>query len=71
MADEIVHKYGLNMLSACLALPIVKHVLANGTDTTFIRVVYSVIGNRFCQIKQEKSGYELVLVRPTHEFVIS
>jgi len=60
MADEIVHEYGLNMLSAYLALPIVKQVLANGTDTTLIYVVYSVIGNRFRQIRPEKSGYELV-----------
>jgi hypothetical protein len=60
MADEIVHEYGLNMQSAYLALPIVKQVLANGTDTTLLYVVYSVIGNRFRQIRPEKSGYELV-----------
>jgi hypothetical protein len=58
MADEIVHEYGLNFLSAYLALPIIKQVLANGTDTTLIYVVYSVIKNRFRFIRSEKNGYE-------------
>jgi hypothetical protein len=45
IADEIIHKYRLNMLSAYLALLIVKQVLANATDTILIYIVYSVVGN--------------------------
>jgi hypothetical protein len=59
MADEIVHEYGLNMISAYLALPIIKQVLANGTDTTLIYVIYRVIKNRFCCIRPEKYGYQV------------
>jgi hypothetical protein len=57
MADEIVHEFGLDMISAYLALPIVKQVLANGTDATLIYVVYSVINNRFRCIGPEKDEY--------------
>jgi hypothetical protein len=60
MADEIVHEFGLDIISAYLALPIVKQVLANGTDATLIYVVYSVIKNRFCYIRREKDGYKPV-----------
>jgi hypothetical protein len=56
MADEIVHEFALDMISAYLALPIVKQVLANGTDATLIYVVYSVIENRFCYIRREKDA---------------
>jgi hypothetical protein len=55
MADEIVHEFGLDMITAYLALPIVKQVLANGTDATLIYIVYSVIKNQFRQIR--KGGY--------------
>ena len=58
MADEIVHEFGLDMISAYLALPIVKQVLANGTDATLIYVIYSVIENRFRYIRED--GYVLV-----------
>jgi hypothetical protein len=58
MADEIVHEFGLDMISAYLALPIVKQVLANGTDATLIHVIYGVIENLFRYIR--KDGYLLV-----------
>lgn len=59
MADEIVHEYGLDMTGAYLALPILKQVLSNGTDTTLIYVVYSVIKNRFIYCNVERGGHEL------------
>ncbi|CZR57851.1 uncharacterized protein PAC_07740 [Phialocephala subalpina] len=57
MADEIVHELGLDMITAYLALPIVKQVLANGTDATLIYVVYCVIKNRFRCIRPKKDRY--------------
>lgn len=60
MADEIIHEYGFNMMAAYLALPILKQVLANGTDTTLIYVAYSVIKNRFLYLRPQKGGYEPV-----------
>jgi hypothetical protein len=60
MADEIVHEYNFNVPTAYLALPIFKQVLANGTDTTLIHVVYCVIRNRFRSITAENNGFERV-----------
>ena len=57
MADEIVHELGLDRITAYLALPIVKQVLANGTDATLIYVVYCVIKNRFRCIRPKKDRY--------------
>jgi hypothetical protein len=70
MADEIIHEYGLNVVIAYLALPIIKQVLANGSDTTLIYVVYSVIRNRFRHIGQEKNGYETLQFVHTGVFCI-
>jgi hypothetical protein len=58
MAEEMVHEYGLDSIAAYLALPIIKQVLANGTDTTLIFVVYGVINNRLRYVKSGKMGYE-------------
>ena len=60
MADEILHEYGVDIPTIYLALPIIKQILTNGSDTTLIYVVYSVITNRFLHIKREKNGFELV-----------
>jgi hypothetical protein len=59
MADEIVHEYDLDLISAYLALRIIKQVLANGTDTTLIYVIYRVIKNRFCSFRSENNEYQL------------
>jgi hypothetical protein len=58
MADEIIHEYRLNMTGSYLVLPILKQVLSNGTDTTLIYVVYSVIKNRFIYCNAEQGGYK-------------
>jgi hypothetical protein len=58
LADEILHEYDLEMLNAYLALPISKQVLANGTDTTLLYVVYSLIRNRFNYIQAEHESYK-------------
>ena len=60
MADEIIHEYGVNMTGAYLILPILKQVLSNGTDTTLIYVVYSVIKNRFIHCNPERAGLERI-----------
>jgi len=58
LADEILHEYDLEMLNAYLALPIFKQVLANGTDTTLLYIVYSLIRNRFEYIQAEHDSYK-------------
>jgi hypothetical protein len=58
LADEILHEYDLEMLNAYLALPIAKQILANGTDTTLLYVVYSLIRNRFDYIHAENDSYK-------------
>ena len=60
MADEIIHEYEVNMTGAYLILPILKQVLSNGTDTTLIYVVYSVIKNRFIHCNPEQGGFERI-----------
>jgi hypothetical protein len=60
MADEIIHEYKVNMTGAYLILPILKQVLSNGTDTTLIYVVYSVIKNRFIYCNAEQGGYKTI-----------
>jgi hypothetical protein len=70
MADEIIHEYRLNIVSTYLALPIVKQVLANGTNTTLIHVVYSLIGNQFRHIRPENNGYKLVQCIHTGIFLL-
>ena len=59
MAYEILHEYSLNMTSAYLVFPIIKQVLANGTDTPLIYVIYRAIKNRLCCPRPEKIGYQL------------
>jgi len=46
------------MLNTYLALPISKQVLANGTDTTLLYVIYSLIRNRFDYIQAEHDSYK-------------
>ncbi|KUJ11021.1 uncharacterized protein LY89DRAFT_688983 [Mollisia scopiformis] len=47
LADEIIHEFGLSsVVGPYLALPILKQVFANATDTILIFVLYSIIRNR-------------------------
>ena len=47
LADEIIHEFGLSsVVGPYLALPILKQVFANATDTILIFVLYSIISNR-------------------------
>jgi hypothetical protein len=60
LADEILHEYDVEWLNAYLALPIFKQVLADGTDTTLLYVVYSLIRNRFRYIHPKNDSYKLL-----------
>jgi hypothetical protein len=55
--DGIAHEYEPTVPRAYLALPVIKQLLANGTDTTLLFVIYRVIKNRFRAIKRDKDAY--------------
>ncbi len=59
MADEIIHEYALDMTDAYLALPI-KQVLAKGTDTTLIYVVYSATKSLFIRYSVQQGMHKLI-----------
>jgi hypothetical protein len=58
LADEIIREFGLSsVVGPYLALPILKQVFANATDTTLIFVLYSVIKNRFKHLRPGTQDY--------------
>jgi hypothetical protein len=58
VADEIIHEFGLgSKIGPYLALPILKQVFANATDTILIFILYSVIKNRFQQLRPKTQKY--------------
>ncbi|KAH6698275.1 hypothetical protein BKA61DRAFT_682653 [Leptodontidium sp. MPI-SDFR-AT-0119] len=58
LADEIIHELGLSsVVGPYLALPILKQVFANATDTILIFVLYSVIKNRSKHLRPGTKDY--------------
>lgn len=60
MADEIVHEYEFKVPNAYLVLPIFKQVLANGTDTTLLYVIYTIISVQFSHSTTEGNRYKAI-----------